>query len=154
MTRQTGWRTRSRVFALNAQGTAFESHHDLPTVGAHGVATLTVGGKHFLFFSNDKDERSTEQDSELFEWTNGKYVSRQTVRTDGAHAAELFRAANGKAYVAVANLGDRQTGSFRDRVVLGRSPACAASHVSVTGTAATRCCTSSIPRPSPERAST
>ena len=111
VTRETGWRTRSRVFALNAAETAFESHHDLPTVGAHGVATLEHGGRHWLFFSNDKDERSPRQDSELFVWTNGRYASAQKVRTDGAHAAELF-AAGGTAYLAVANLGDRG-GSYR-----------------------------------------
>ena len=113
MTRETGWRTRSRVFALNAAGSAFESHHELATVGAHGVATLAHAGRQFLFFSNDKDERTTQQESELFEWRGGRYASVQKIATDGAHAAELFSATDGKAYLAVANLGDRATNKYR-----------------------------------------
>lgn len=120
MTRETGWRTRSRVFEW--KGGKFVPHSELPTVGAHGVAVLTVAGattpRHFVFFSNDKDERTTRQDSELFEWDGRAFASRQKIATDGAHAAELFTAADGKHYLAVANLGDRQRNSYRRDSVL------------------------------------
>ena len=84
VTPQTGWRTRSHVFALNTAGSAFEKHSEVATVGAHGVATISAQGRSLAFFSNDKDERSTRQESELFEWVgifpNGRLESRQKVR--------------------------------------------------------------------------
>ena len=118
VTQRTGWRTRSSVFFLNERGTALEMHQEVPTVGAHGVATLSAGGRHFVFFSNDKDERTTHQESELFEWVgvfpSGKLESRQKVKTDGAHAAEFFSTAEGgRHFLAVANLGDRQANTYR-----------------------------------------
>eukprot|EP00929_Paragymnodinium_shiwhaense_P078031 TRINITY_DN40355_c0_g1_i1.p1 TRINITY_DN40355_c0_g1~~TRINITY_DN40355_c0_g1_i1.p1 ORF type:complete len:454 (-),score=65.65 TRINITY_DN40355_c0_g1_i1:171-1532(-) len=118
VTRQTGWRTRSPVFALNAAGTAFEPHHDVGTIGAHDVEVTSVGSRHFVFFSNDKDERSTLQKSELFEWVGtfpeGRLESRQHISTDGAHAAEFFSSPDEQHhYLAVANLGDRKTDKYR-----------------------------------------
>lgn len=128
VTRQTGWRTRSTIFALNDAGSAFEKHSEVATVGAHDVEVVSVHGRHFAFYSNDKDERSTKQDSELFEWIglfpNGRFVSRQKVGrprcrvpprpaykcsprrlicspqvgTDGAHAAEFFASADGESH--------------------------------------------------------
>ena len=117
VTKQSGWRTRSPVLALNAAGSQFEFHHDLPTVGAHGVASVNISGRPLIFFSNDKDEYSTKQESELFEWvgefSDGRFQSRQKVATDGAHAAEFFHSTDGERhFLAVANLGDRQTGSY------------------------------------------
>eukprot|EP00928_Gymnodinium_smaydae_P080735 TRINITY_DN64381_c0_g1_i1.p1 TRINITY_DN64381_c0_g1~~TRINITY_DN64381_c0_g1_i1.p1 ORF type:complete len:401 (-),score=58.87 TRINITY_DN64381_c0_g1_i1:1142-2344(-) len=128
VTRQTGWHTRSPVFALNAAETAFERHHDVGTVGAHDVEVASVRGRKFVFFSNDKDERTTVQSSELFEWVgafpSGRLESRQRVQTDGAHAAEFFSDPNGHRYfLAVANLGDRQAGTYRrDSVVYELDP--------------------------------
>ena len=128
---QTGWRTRSPVFALNAAGTAFELHHDVGTTGAHDVEVTSVRGRHFAFFSNDKDERSTLQSSELFEWVGGfpggRLQSRQRVQTDGAHAAEFFSSPGGdRHFLAVANLGDRQTNKYRrDSVVYELDPSAA-----------------------------
>lgn len=118
VTRSTGWRTRSPVFALNAAGTAFEQHSDVGTVGAHDVEIASIGARHFVFFSNDKDERTTHQESELFEWLGGfpggRLESRQRVPTDGAHAAEFFSApGGGRHFLAVANLGDRQANTYR-----------------------------------------
>ena len=113
VTRETGWRTRSRVFVLNKAGTTFELYHTLPTIGAHGVAAIRAGDRDYLFFSNDKDERTTLQHSELFQWQSGKFVSVQKIKTDGAHAAELFRGLDGKHYLAVANLGDRTANTYR-----------------------------------------
>ena len=104
----------STVFALNAAGSAFERHHELPTVGAHGVASVNFASRRLVFFSNDKDEHTTRQESELFEWVGGRFQSRQRVPTDGAHAAAFFSSADGKRlFLAVANLGDRQTDSYR-----------------------------------------
>ena len=123
VTRQTGWRTRSPIFALNAQGSAFEAHDAVATIGAHDVEVLSAGGRHFAFYSNDKDERTTLQASELFEWVgtfpSGRFESKQKVETDGAHAAALFASADGKShFLAVANLGDRKSGKYRrDSVV-------------------------------------
>eukprot|EP00931_Biecheleriopsis_adriatica_P116468 TRINITY_DN92108_c0_g1_i1.p1 TRINITY_DN92108_c0_g1~~TRINITY_DN92108_c0_g1_i1.p1 ORF type:complete len:460 (-),score=89.25 TRINITY_DN92108_c0_g1_i1:70-1413(-) len=128
VTRQTGWRTRSPVFALNKAGTSFEQHHDVATVGAHDVEVTSIDGRRFVFFSNDKDERTTRQDSELFEWVGGfplgRLQSRQRVATDGAHAAEFFSSAEGERhFLAVANLGDRETGKYRrDSVVYELDP--------------------------------
>lgn len=120
VTRETGWRTRSPVFKLNTAGSAFEPHSSVPTVGAHDVEALSVAGRHFVFFSNDKDETSTHQPSELFEWGTlagggGRgLVSRQRIQTDGAHAAELFSDVGGsRHFLAIANLGDRGTGKYR-----------------------------------------
>ena len=45
-----------------------QGRDEVATVGAHDVEVMSVMGKHFAFFSNDKDERTTKQDSELFEW--------------------------------------------------------------------------------------
>lgn len=119
VTQRTGWRTMSSVFYLNGEGTAFEKFQQVPTVGAHGVAThSTPCGRFFVFFSNDKDERTTLQESELFEWVglfpDGKLESREKVRTDGAHAAEFFSDVDKRRhFLAVANLGDRQTNKYR-----------------------------------------
>lgn len=129
VTQQTGWRTRSPIFALNVEGTAFEKHGEVVTVGAHDVAVTSVGGRHFAFFSNDKDERTTKQLSELFEWEglfpSGGLRSRQTVSTDGAHAAEFFSSADGeRRFLAVANLGDRKANTYRrESVVYAFDPA-------------------------------
>ena len=50
---------------------------------------MSVGGRHFAFYSNDKDGLVTKQQSELFEWVGtfptGRLGSRQRVATDGAH---------------------------------------------------------------------
>lgn len=131
VTRQTGWRTRSLVFALNAAATAFERHSEVPTVGAHDVEVVSVQGRHFAFFSNDKDERSTLQSSELFEWVGtfpeGRLVSQQRVATDGAHAAEFFSSSDAsRHFLAIANLGDRQANTYRRKsVVYAFDPAAA-----------------------------
>lgn len=128
VTRETGWHTRSPIFALNGAGAAFEPHSAVATIGAHDVAVYSVAGRHFAFYSNDKDERSTKQPSELFEWIGGfpggKLESRQTVQTDGAHAAEFFASADGNAhYLAVANLGDRHANTYRrDSVIFSFDP--------------------------------
>jgi hypothetical protein len=106
VTRQTGWRTRSTIFALNDAGSAFEKHSEVATVGAHDVEVVSVHGRHFAFYSNDKDERSTKQDSELFEWVglfpNGRLVSRQKVGRHRwrarAHAADLLLARHASAH--------------------------------------------------------
>ena len=130
VTKQRGWHTRSGVFYFNQKSDSFVFHHDIGTVGAHDVETLTVAGnRHFAFFSNDKDESSTYQHSELFEWRqgmvpgmgngflSGRFVSRQKVFTHGAHAAEFFAtsvsANDSKYFLAVANLGDRKTNKYR-----------------------------------------
>ena len=74
---------------------------------------LSVGERSFAFFSNDKNESTSLQRSELFEFegepsTGGGWKSRQKVATDGAHAAEFFSSADGsRHFLAVANLGDR-----------------------------------------------
>ena len=131
VTRQTGWRTRSQVFALRTDGSAFEPHGDVPTVGAHDVATMSIAGRRFAFYSNDKDERSPRQKSELFEYVgafpSGRLVSRQKVETDGAHAAEFFSSHDGaQHFLAVANLGDRQANTYRrDSVVFAFDPGAA-----------------------------
>jgi hypothetical protein len=53
-------------------------------------------------------EKGSSTDSEVFEYdeASGKFVSYQLLRTDGAHAAEVFHA-NGHHWLAVANFGDR-----------------------------------------------
>jgi hypothetical protein len=71
VTRETGWHTNSPIFKLNRDGTAFEPHHYVATVGAHDVETITTSGRHFAFFSNDKDQKSINQFSELYEWVGG-----------------------------------------------------------------------------------
>ena len=123
VSRTTGWRTKSRIFALEPDemsgGATFSFHHDVPTVGAHDVETLmTADGRAFAFFSYDKDEASVEQNSELFEWRadefqGGRFVSMQTVKTVGAHAAEFFKGGGAGYFLAVANLGDRRTNRYR-----------------------------------------
>ena len=102
----------------------------LRTVGAHDVATVSSGGRTFAFVSNDKDESSPKQKSELFEWVGlyprGRFESVQTIETDGAHAATFFSAANvgSRLFLAVANLGDREKNSYRgDSAVYSFDPA-------------------------------
>jgi len=118
VSQQFGWHTRSKVFYFD--GNAFKVHHDIKTVGAHDVETISIHGRHFAFFSNDKDSESTFQNSELFEWVAGKslskgrFVSRQKVFSNGAHAAEFFVDSNsGRYFLAVANLGDRKLNKYR-----------------------------------------
>ncbi len=87
-------------------------------MGAHGVASIIAGGRYFVFFSNDKDERTTLQESELLEWVGtfptGRLESRQRIKTDGAHAAEFFSSVDKERhFLAVANLGDRQANTYR-----------------------------------------
>lgn len=56
------------------------------------------------------------QSSELFEWVGDRFERRQGVPTDGAHAAAFFSAADGaRHFLAVANLGDRQAGTYRGK---------------------------------------
>eukprot|EP00746_Dinoflagellata_sp_MGD_P036491 gnl/MRDRNA2_/MRDRNA2_18753_c0_seq1.p1 gnl/MRDRNA2_/MRDRNA2_18753_c0~~gnl/MRDRNA2_/MRDRNA2_18753_c0_seq1.p1 ORF type:complete len:419 (-),score=48.53 gnl/MRDRNA2_/MRDRNA2_18753_c0_seq1:97-1353(-) len=127
VTRATGWRTTSQVFALNENKIKFEKYDsDVETVGAHDVEVTSINGRHFAFYSNDKNEQTTIQQSELFEWVgtypNAKLVSRQKVQTDGAHAAEFFSHGN-KHFLAVANLGDRQKNTYRrDSVIYQFDP--------------------------------
>ena len=133
-TREHGWHSPSLVFALDAQRASFQLLHTLPTTGAHDVETVSISvgaeaerSRHFAFFSNDKDGATTELDSELYEWdqTSRRFTLRQRVRTDGAHAAEFFSAADVAAqqggqeggrrrfFLAVANLGSRESNSYR-----------------------------------------
>lgn len=122
VTQKSGWQTRSPIFALNEAGAAFEKHHEVSTVGAHHVETISLEGRHFAFFSNDKNERTVKQRSELFEWVgaypDGRFVSRQTVATDGAHAACFFSSGDGRHFLAVANLGDRKANTYRRNSVV------------------------------------
>jgi hypothetical protein len=144
VTRETGWQTRSPTFAYDEEAGEFKKQHDVVTVGAHDVEVISVKGgvgatiyhqeakswrytpgsptRHFAFFSNDKDGKSTHQASELFEWIGGypggRFESRQRVRTDGAHAAELFASGDGRYFLAVAELGDRKANTYRRRSVV------------------------------------
>ena len=125
VTQKHGWRVPSRVFVLDKAkgedkstptvGARFVHHQALKTVGAHDVETFTAQGRGFAFFSNDRDENSPKQHSALYSFNaeNAQFELVQQVATDGAHAAEFFRSASGRDFIAVANLGDRQKNTYR-----------------------------------------
>ncbi len=106
---RTGWRTRSLVFRWSAKRRAFARAGELPTAGAHHVEPFTVGGDHFFFVANDRDDSTTRVLSPVYA-VPGRGAPRlhQEIPTDGAHgAALLLTRRGGRLLLAVANFGDR-----------------------------------------------
>ena len=70
---------------------------------------MHIAGEDFLFLSEDRDTKSPRIASRLltFNTTTNRFEVFQSIPTDGAHAAELFEGPGGKAYLAIANFGDR-----------------------------------------------
>jgi hypothetical protein len=106
---RTGWRTRSLVFRWSARQRAFVRAGELPTAGAHHVEAFQVGGEHFFFVANDRDDSTTRVLSPVYAApARGAPRLRQEIPTDGAHGAALLRTRRGgRLLLAVANFGDR-----------------------------------------------
>jgi hypothetical protein len=103
-----GWQTNSLVYRKGSDEVNFKFVQRLSTQGAHDAEMINYKGETFLFFSEDRNETSAMIKSQLFVLDEGglfKIV--QSIDTDGAHAAELFEAADKNLYLAIANFGDR-----------------------------------------------
>ena len=123
---QGEWNTQSQLFVYDHEESVFVLAQLLPTVGAHGIATLsTPEGRHFCFVVHDKNSTSTLQRSALYEYRpipvqgqqydiygvplqDFEFVLRQEIETDGAHGA-TFVSVDGMHYLVVAEFGDRVT---------------------------------------------
>ncbi len=114
------WATQSLVWrSIPNSGTlSFNLHQRIDTRGCHDAEyrsfeVVGSGPRRFLFLSEDRSNFGVDVHSELFEFDEVSSFFRKvgSVRTDGAHAAELFRIGQ-DFYVAVANFGDRLAERF------------------------------------------
>ena len=100
-----GFHLESPVFVY--KGDEFEKIQSVPTVGGHHVeAFTTADDRVFVFYSNDKNETTVNQQSDLYEWRDGQLVKAQSVDTEGAHGSAFFQH-DERYFLAVANYGDR-----------------------------------------------
>jgi hypothetical protein len=104
-----GWETTSIVYKFNDIDKLFYQHQTILTTGPHDVETISFNGKYFLFFSEDRNEFTSNINSNMYIWDDNinLFIHLQSLTTDGAHASELF-IYNNKLFLAIANFGDRQ----------------------------------------------
>ena len=100
----------------------FEELQRLDTYGCHDADFARIGGRDLLFLSEDRSPASATIESSLLEFSaaSGCFELLQKIPTDGAHAAELFEGPGGRAFLFVANFGDRFGQRYASRSSLWR----------------------------------
>ena len=118
----TGWSTDSFVYHMSSANSQFELLKKIPTFGAHDAEMLLYGSSLFLFFSEDRNDKTSVIESQLFtiDLESREVVQVQAIPTDGAHGSELFVASDGSLNLAVANFGDRQGRRYASESTLWR----------------------------------
>jgi hypothetical protein len=112
---QNGWKTESLVYLMCTITNKFQILQKLETFGAHDAEMILFNNTIFLFLSEDRNEKTSKINSSLFIYNEHteSFLLKQKIKTDGAHAAELFINKNNDLYLAVANFGNRLASRYQ-----------------------------------------
>ncbi|KAJ8003712.1 hypothetical protein DPEC_G00151160 [Dallia pectoralis] len=92
----------SVIYKWNRGTRLFEPHQALQTSGAYDWESFTVGPYHFLAVANAFDGLTTQVDSVIYIWVDGRFLVFQTIKTFCATDWEMFQIGS-RVFLVVAN---------------------------------------------------
>jgi hypothetical protein len=117
-----GWATKSPIYVADVSPEAegkgppeFSLLQEIETFGCHDAAYAMVGGQHLVLLAQDRSSRSPRINSTIlvFNATTQLFDVLQSISTHGAHGGVIFEGPDRRAYVFVANFGDRKKKKYK-----------------------------------------